>query len=193
MRPCAGSSPSSCSRPALEPPHSRARTHRPPTPSRPHRPARARLDARALVQLRAARAPGPARQRRAGALVHGSELPVVQCHRTGPEPFRPGVLRPRPGRDRRVPPQGPGAARSRDRARLRRAYQFRFPVAVDPDWQTLKRWWLDDHERTWTSVSFLIDQRGVIRHVHLGGKLAPDTDDFRIMRAKIQELLAEDP
>jgi thiol-disulfide isomerase/thioredoxin len=22
-------------------------------------------------------------------------------------------------------------------------YQFRFPVAVDPDWQTLKRWWLD--------------------------------------------------
>ena len=22
-------------------------------------------------------------------------------------------------------------------------YRFRFPVAVDPDWQTLKRWWLD--------------------------------------------------
>ncbi len=72
-------------------------------------------------------------------------------------------------------------------------YQFRFPVAVDPDWQTLKRWWLDGHERSWTSVSFLIDRRGVIRHVHLGGKLAPDTDDFRAMRAKIEALLADDP
>jgi hypothetical protein len=38
-------------------------------------------------------------------------------------------------------------------------YQFRFPVAVDADWQTLKRWWLDGHERSWTSVSFLIDRR----------------------------------
>jgi hypothetical protein len=42
----------------------------------------------------------------------------------------------------------------------------------------LQDWWLDGHERSWTSVSFLIDRRGVIRHVHLGGKLAPDTDDF---------------
>jgi len=65
-------------------------------------------------------------------------------------------------------------------------YQFRFPVAVDSDWQTLKRWWLDGPERSWTSVSFLIDRRGVIRHVHRGGKLAPDTDDFRVMRAKIE-------
>ena len=90
--------------------------------------------------------------------------------------------------------QGPRAARCRDRARRYvEHYQFRFPVAVDPDWQTLKRWWLDGHERSWTSVSFLIDRRGVIRHVHLGGKLAPDTDDFRVMRAKIEALLAEDP
>jgi hypothetical protein len=47
--------------------------------------------------------------------------------------------------------------------------------------------------RSFTSVSFLIDRRGVIRHVHQGGKLAPDTDDFRVMRAKIEALLAEDP
>ena len=33
----------------------------------------------------------------------------------------------------------------------------------------------------------------MIRHVHLGGKLAPDTDDFRVMRAEIEALLAEDP
>ncbi|MGH8590320.1 MAG: hypothetical protein ACREXX_13635 [Gammaproteobacteria bacterium] len=51
----------------------------------------------------------------------------------------------------------------------------------------------DGHERSWTSVSFLINWRGLIRHVHLGGKLAPDTDGFRVMRAKILALLAEDP
>ena len=52
-------------------------------------------------------------------------------------------------------------------------YQFRFPVAVDPDWQTLKRWWLDGHERSWTSVSFLIDRRGAIRHVHRAASWRP--------------------
>ena len=30
-----------------------------------------------------------------------------------------------------------------------------------------------------------------MRHVHLGGKLAPDTDDFRVMRAKIEAFPAE--
>jgi hypothetical protein len=29
--------------------------------------------------------------------------------------------------------------------------------------------------------------------VHLGGKLAPDTDDCRVMRAKVEALLAEIP
>jgi len=32
----------------------------------------------------------------------------------------------------------------------------------------LRRWWLDGERRGATSVSFLIDQRGVIRHVHPG-------------------------
>jgi hypothetical protein len=49
---------------------------------------------------------------------------------------------------------------------------------------------LDSHGRSWTSVSFLI---GVMRRVRLGGKLAPDTDDFRVMRAQTGTLLAEDP
>jgi peroxiredoxin len=54
-------------------------------------------------------------------------------------------------------------------------YQFRFPVAVDRDWQTFKRWWLDGHERSWTGVSFLIDRRGVIRHVHGGVGRSPSS------------------
>jgi peroxiredoxin len=68
---------------------------------------------------------------------------------------------------------------------------FRFPVAVDRDWKTLKRWWLDKHERAWTSVTFLIDRKGVIRHVHPGGCYVKGDKDYEALRAKIEELLKE--
>jgi peroxiredoxin len=70
-------------------------------------------------------------------------------------------------------------------------FKFDFPVAVDPDWRTLRRWWLNSAERDFTSVSFLIDRRGTIRHIHPGGTLAPKTKDFASMRGKIEELLVE--
>jgi thiol-disulfide isomerase/thioredoxin len=69
-------------------------------------------------------------------------------------------------------------------------FQFRFPVAIDHDWKTLRAWWLDEHEG-WTSVSFLIDRRGTVRFVHTGGSYAPGSDDARQMRAWIDQLLAE--
>lgn len=47
---------------------------------------------------------------------------------------------------------------------------FAFPVALDADWSALRRWWLDAGERDYTSVSFLIDKRGVIRYVQPGGE-----------------------
>ncbi|WP_052375243.1 TlpA family protein disulfide reductase [Chondromyces apiculatus] len=68
-------------------------------------------------------------------------------------------------------------------------YGFRFPVAIDEDWRTLKRWWLDGHERTWTSVSFLIDRQGVVRAMHKGGKYAPGDADYRKLTAEIEALL----
>jgi peroxiredoxin len=46
---------------------------------------------------------------------------------------------------------------------------FDFPIAVDGDWSALKRWWLTK-DRNFTSVSFLVDQKGVIRYVHSGGE-----------------------
>jgi len=46
---------------------------------------------------------------------------------------------------------------------------FTFPIALDGDWSALKRWWLFK-ERDFTSVSFLVDQRGIIRYVHPGGE-----------------------
>jgi len=54
---------------------------------------------------------------------------------------------------------------------------FRGPIAVDEQWSTLNRWWLDGHpDRNWTSVSFLLDRDGVVRWVHGGGEYHPSTD-----------------
>ena len=74
-----------------------------------------------------------------------------------------------------------------------RDYGFQFPVAIDREWRTLKRWWLDGHQRAFTSVSFLLDRRGVIRRIHPGGRLALGTADFVEMRAAIEALLATGP
>ena len=67
-----------------------------------------------------------------------------------------------------------------------RDFGFRFPVAIDRDWKTLDRWWLGGKKRAFTSVSFLIDRRGIIRHIHPGGRLAPGERDYALMRSKIR-------
>ncbi|HTM20326.1 MAG TPA: TlpA disulfide reductase family protein [Kofleriaceae bacterium] len=72
-----------------------------------------------------------------------------------------------------------------------RDFGFTFPVAIDRDWTTLKRWWLDARKRSFTSVSFLVDKQGVIRHIHPGGTMAPDSADYRAMVQMIDKLLAE--
>lgn len=69
-------------------------------------------------------------------------------------------------------------------------FGFRFPVAIDHDWKSLRRWWLDDHPG-WTSISFLVDRQGVVRFVHTGGSYAPDSDEALQMRRWIDQLLAE--
>jgi len=73
---------------------------------------------------------------------------------------------------------------------LAESFHFRFPVAIDHGWRTLRKWWLDDH-KGWTSVSFLIDRRGVVRFAHTGGSYAPDSEDAAQMRRWIEALLAE--
>jgi len=73
---------------------------------------------------------------------------------------------------------------------LAESFHFRFPVAIDRGWHTLRNWWLEDH-KGWTSISFLIDRRGVVRFVHTGGSYAPGSDDAAQMRRWIDALLAE--
>jgi thiol-disulfide isomerase/thioredoxin len=71
-------------------------------------------------------------------------------------------------------------------------FGFRFPVAIDPGWKALKRWWLDGGDRKWTSVSFLLDRRGVVRFVHPGGRYARGDRDYDALKAKVEELLKEE-
>jgi thiol-disulfide isomerase/thioredoxin len=68
---------------------------------------------------------------------------------------------------------------------------FAFPVAIDPNWRTLRRWWLDKHDRGWTSVTVLTDRRGVIRHVHPGGAFFKGESGYDRLEAEIETLLAE--
>lgn len=66
-----------------------------------------------------------------------------------------------------------------------------FPIAIDPGWTTLRQWWLDRHHRGWTSVTFLLDRHGIIRHVHPGGAFFKGETGYDALQKKIGALLAE--
>jgi len=69
-------------------------------------------------------------------------------------------------------------------------YGFQFPVALDNDWATLNKFWLNHVPNAdFTSVSFLIDQKGIIRYIHKGGQYS--SGDTQNIRKKIEELLAD--
>jgi peroxiredoxin len=74
-------------------------------------------------------------------------------------------------------------------------YQFTFPVAFDPEWNTLHAWMRDANGKPvdtgFTSVTFLIDKHGVIRHVHPGGSYVEGDPAYTEMRTAIERLLAE--
>jgi peroxiredoxin len=76
-----------------------------------------------------------------------------------------------------------------------RKYRFAFPVAVDPAWRTLESWLRDARgnrvDTGWTSVTFVLDKRGVIRHVHPGGSYVEGEPAHAELRAVIERLLAD--
>lgn len=73
--------------------------------------------------------------------------------------------------------------------RLAKQFGFEFPVAIDPEWVTLRRWWLAGRKKSWTSVSFLIDREGVIRYIHPGGAYVKGNPDYLALRQKIEGLI----
>jgi hypothetical protein len=80
---------------------------------------------------------------------------------------------------------------------------YLFPVAIDWNWRTLNDWWLNSRPegvRVPTSVTFILDRKGVVRFVHPGMEYhdgAPSEEhaacenDFHVIRATIERLLSE--
>ena len=96
-----------------------------------------------------------------------------------------GVFHPKPPGDR-----DPERVR-----RMARRFGFGFPVASDPDWSALRRWWLDHEPRGFTSVTFLVDRAGVIRYVHPGGEFhagggGPHWPDHASCEREYREIVA---
>ena len=67
---------------------------------------------------------------------------------------------------------------------------FTFPVAIDPDWRTLRHWWLDGNTTAFTSVTFLLDKKGIVRLIHPGGSYS--VEEATLIEAEITRLLAEE-
>ncbi len=68
---------------------------------------------------------------------------------------------------------------------------FEFPTAIDDGWKTLRRWWLDEIPASWTSVTFLLDREGAVRHVHPGGQYVEGDADHAALAAAVEETLGE--
>ena len=77
-------------------------------------------------------------------------------------------------------------------AELIEQYGFQFPVAIDHNWTTLNRWWLQGEPKPWSSVSFLLDKKGVVRHIHTGGQYIKGDEAYADLQTRIAELLGEE-
>ena len=73
-------------------------------------------------------------------------------------------------------------------------------IAVDEDWSALKAAYLDSGRRGATSVTFLVDDRGIVRFVHPGPVYFPSTEpgkttenrDYERLKQAVEVLLAAD-
>ena len=96
-------------------------------------------------------------------------------------------------------PKPPGPRRQKALEKAVKRLGFEFPIALDMDWRTLRRYWLAKGVHRWTSVSFLIDKRGKIRYIHPGGEYYKGEGktqtgaqrDYEELKAMIEKLLAE--
>ena len=76
-------------------------------------------------------------------------------------------------------------------ARSAKEIGFNFPVTIDPEWKTLREWHLNRADQGWTSVSFLLDRKGVVRLIHPGGQYVKGDGHYEEIDARIRQLLRE--
>jgi thiol-disulfide isomerase/thioredoxin len=62
-------------------------------------------------------------------------------------------------------------------------------VGVDRDWKVLERW-KAGKRFSFTSLTFLVDRAGAVRHVHPGGAISPEEGEE--LGRRIDALLAEE-
>jgi peroxiredoxin len=74
--------------------------------------------------------------------------------------------------------------------RAAKALRLDFPIATDERWATVRAYGVGREFTRFTSVSFLIDQCGVIRFVHDGGTIAAEDAAYRVLVSAIEALLA---
>ena len=60
------------------------------------------------------------------------------------------------------------------------AKEFEFPIAIDQEWKSLRTYWPDEVKMNYTSVSFLLDRKGIIRYIHPGGSYSKLAEPFRM-------------
>jgi len=68
-------------------------------------------------------------------------------------------------------------------------YGFTFPIAFDPDWRTFHAW-MNGADSGWTSVTFLLDKKGVVRWFHPGGTYKPGDAAETELRRTVTALLS---
>ena len=73
---------------------------------------------------------------------------------------------------------------------LAKALGYEFPIAIDLQWRTLRAWWLDQIPNAdFTSVTFLVDRAGIIRHIHPGGQYLEGDTEYKKMENAILRYL----
>ena len=90
-------------------------------------------------------------------------------------------------------PKPPREVAAEDVARFARSLGATFPIGVDPGWRLVESWWLERSRGDWTSVTWILDRRGVLRYVHPGGEYhaggGPDHRRCRSDEQHIREII----
>lgn len=96
-------------------------------------------------------------------------------------------------------PKPPRAVAPSEVASFARSLGVTFPIGIDLGWRLVESWWLERTQSSWTSVTWVLDRKCVVRFVHPGGEYHAGggsghgrcRDDEREIRLVVERLLAE--